>query len=59
LFLKYKKQWTAAIQNRTNGKSKILGKLPNTPPSGGGGQRVNPSAAAGGKKADFNPSGFR
>lgn len=36
LYLKYKKQWKANIESRTNGKSKVLDKLPKTPSVGSG-----------------------
>jgi hypothetical protein len=59
LFLKYRKQWETAVRQRTNGKAKVVDKLPKVPPSGSVGGRVNPAATNSGKKGQFNPSGWR
>lgn len=57
LLRKYGAQFAQAIASRTNGKSKILEKLPKAPASSGATKVVRP--AGGGKKPNFNPKAFK
>lgn len=54
LFLKYEKQWTEAISNRTNGKATVLDKLPKSAPL----NTTKPKVIADSKQKGFSEKGF-
>lgn len=58
LLKKYEKQFTKAVESRTNGKSKVIEKLPKQPSLGSGLQTKKPVRQENGQRPAFNGKTF-